>query len=201
MGDISHWTGLDSQRTNLLIYIIACLPVSFSLCLPPPPFCAHWLLVLWKWIEMPMLQALVILQYRCKLNPWFSFKPKWHLTHPSNKSKQSKHREDGGGVGGGGAGGGGGGGALQILLQYPARDNEEFLNCSSCKECTVCGGRLEQGHGGFAGILLLVQTVQAASIRGREIQTLSWPVRQPAPSALIEAETNGRLSLRHTSGD
>lgn len=45
---------------------------------------------------MPVLQALVILQYRCKLNPRFSFKPKWHLTHPSNKSKQSKHREDGG---------------------------------------------------------------------------------------------------------
>lgn len=70
---------------------------------------------------MPVLQALVILQYRCKLNPRFSFKPKWHLTHPSNKSKQSKHREDGGG-----SRGREGGGALQILLQYPARDNEEF---------------------------------------------------------------------------
>lgn len=69
---------------------------------------------------MPVLQALVILQYRCKLNPRFSFKPKWHLTHPSNKSKQSKHREDGG------SRGREGGGALQILLQYPARDNEEF---------------------------------------------------------------------------
>lgn len=68
---------------------------------------------------MPVLQALVILQYRCKLNPRFSFKPKWHLTHPSNKSKQSKHREDGGEPREGG-------GALQILLQYPARDNEEF---------------------------------------------------------------------------
>lgn len=43
---------------------------------------------------MLVLQASVILQYHCKLNTRFSFKPKWHLTHPSNKSKQFKHSGD-----------------------------------------------------------------------------------------------------------
>lgn len=60
---------------------------------------------------MPVPQSWAILQHRCKFNTPFSFKPKWHLTRSSNKSKQFKHKGDRGGRGG---------------LQYPVRDNEAF---------------------------------------------------------------------------
>lgn len=75
---------------------------SLRLCASPPPSVLFSLISCFKKIKNKLKcpcyrQALVLLQCHCKLSTQFSFKPKWHLTHPSNKSKQFKHRWDSGG--------------------------------------------------------------------------------------------------------
>lgn len=97
------WTGLTKgQSPHIYNGLSARFPFSLFASLPPSRSLLHSLIACFIKMNWNAHAAgFVILQYHCKFNTQFSFKPKWHLTHPSNKSKQFKHRGDGRGTRGG----------------------------------------------------------------------------------------------------
>lgn len=154
--------------------------------LPPPPsvlllLIACFIKVNWN-ARTAVHHGFVMLQYHWKLNTQFSFKPKWHLTHPSNKSKQFKHRGDGGGRG------------ICTDPSPPLEITRSFKWLVLQRMYGMQWMTVAHYQRGTRGMFSVCKLYSRRTFNGERL-------RQPAPSALIEVETNGRLSLGHTSGD